>query len=201
MSMSREPGRQRGLLLVVSGPSGSGKTTISRAVERRLEGTFSVSATTRPQSKIETRGHDYDFLSQEEFLQKIEAGAFLEYAQLFGEHWYGTPRRPVEQQLAEGRLVILDIDVQGALQVRESMPEALLIFLVPPSDEELLRRLRGRGREGEDSIQRRFAEAQKEIEIARTSGAYDATVVNDVLEQAVDETCRLVEQRRAGERA
>ncbi|MHC4210756.1 MAG: guanylate kinase [Planctomycetota bacterium] len=199
--MSREPGRQRGLLLVVSGPSGSGKTTISRAVERRLEGTFSVSATTRPQSKIETRGHDYDFLSQEEFLQKIEAGAFLEYAQLFGEHWYGTPRRPVEQQLAEGRLVILDIDVQGALQVRESMPEALLIFLVPPSDEELLRRLRGRGREGEDSIQRRFAEAQKEIEIARTSGAYDATVVNDVLEQAVDETCRLVEQRRAGERA
>ncbi|MHC4319548.1 MAG: guanylate kinase [Planctomycetota bacterium] len=199
--MSREPGRQRGLLLVVSGPSGSGKTTISRAVERRLEGTFSVSATTRPQSKIETRGHDYDFLSQEEFLQKIEAGAFLEYAQLFGEHWYGTPRRPVEQQLAEGRLVILDIDVQGALQVRESMPEALLIFLVPPSDEELLRRLRGRGREGEDSIQRRFAEAQKEIEIARTSDAYDATVVNDVLEQAVDETCRLVEQRRAGERA
>ncbi|MHC4275571.1 MAG: guanylate kinase [Planctomycetota bacterium] len=199
--MSREPGRQRGLLLVVSGPSGSGKTTISRAVERRLEGTFSVSATTRPQSKIETRGHDYDFLSQEEFLQKIEAGAFLEYAQLFGEHWYGTPRRPVEQQLAEGRLVILDIDVQGALQVRESMPEALMIFLVPPSDEELLRRLRGRGREGEDSIQRRFAEAQKEIEIARTSGAYDATVVNDVLEQAVDETCRLVEQRRAGERA
>ncbi|MHC4786648.1 MAG: guanylate kinase [Planctomycetota bacterium] len=199
--MSREPGRQRGLLLVVSGPSGSGKTTISRAVERRLEGTFSVSATTRPQSKSETRGHDYDFLSQEEFLQKIEAGAFLEYAQLFGEHWYGTPRRPVEQQLAEGRLVILDIDVQGALQVRESMPEALMIFLVPPSDEELLRRLRGRGREGEDSIQRRFAEAQKEIEIARTSGAYDATVVNDVLEQAVDETCRLVEQRRAGERA
>ncbi|MHC4766406.1 MAG: guanylate kinase [Planctomycetota bacterium] len=199
--MSREPGRQRGLLLVVSGPSGSGKTTISRAVERRLEGTFSVSATTRPQSKIEICGRDYDFLSQEEFLQKIKAGAFLEYAQLYGEHWYGTPRRPVEQQLAEGRLVILDIDVQGALQVRESMPEALMIFLVPPSDEELLRRLRGRGREGEDSIQRRFAEAQKEIEIARTSDAYDATVVNDVLEQAVDETCRLVEQRRAGERA
>jgi len=198
--MSREPGRQRGLLLVVSGPSGSGKTTISRAVERRLEGTFSVSATTRPQSTFETGGHDYDFLTEEEFLQKIKAGAFLEYAQVFGKHWYGTPRLPVERQLAEGKLVILDIDVQGALQVRQSMPEALMIFVVPPRDEELLRRLRGRGREGEDSIQRRFAEAQKEIEIARTSGAYDATVVNDVLEQAIDEPCRLVEQRRAGER-
>jgi guanylate kinase len=103
-------------------------------------------------------------------------------------------------QLAEGRLVILDIDVQGALQVRESMPEALMIFIVPPGDKELLRRLRDRGREGEAAIQRRFAEARTEIEIARTSGAFDATVVNDDLEQAIDETCALVEQRLAGER-
>jgi guanylate kinase len=197
--MSREPGRQPGLLLVISGPSGSGKTTIAREVEHRLEGTFSVSATTRPQSRFEAGGRDYEFLSEQEFQEKIRSGAFLEYALVFGKYWYGTPRRPVEQRLAEGWLVILDIDVQGALQVRQSMSEALLVFVVPPSDEELLRRLRGRGREDEASIQRRFAEARKEIEIARTSGAYDATVVNDVLEQAVDETCRFVEQRRAGE--
>ena len=199
--MSPDQSCQRGLLLVISGPSGTGKTTIARAVEGRLDGTFSVSATTRPQSQIETGGRDYDFLSEPEFQEKVRSGALLEYAQVFGKHWYGTPRRPVETQMAEGRLVILDIDVQGALQVRESMPEALMVFVVPPDDDELLRRLRDRGREGEAAIQRRFAEARKEIDIARTSGAFDATVVNDDLEQAITETCRLVEQRRAGERA
>jgi len=199
--MSPSQSCQPGLLLVISGPSGTGKTTIARAVEGRLDGTFSVSATTRSQSKIETGGRDYDFLSEPEFQEKVRSGALLEYAQVFGKHWYGTPRRPVETQMAEGRLVILDIDVQGALQVRESMPEALMVFVVPPDDDELLRRLRDRGREGEAAIQRRFAEARKEIDIARTSGAFDATVVNDDLEQAITETCRLVEQRRAGERA
>jgi guanylate kinase len=199
--MSPDQSCQRGLLLVVSGPSGTGKTTIARAVESRLDGTFSVSATTRPQSQIETGGRDYDFLSEPQFQEKVRSGALLEYAQVFGKHWYGTPRQPVETQMAEGRLVILDIDVQGALQVRESMPEALMVFVVPPNDDELLRRLRDRGREGEAAIQRRFAEARKEIDIARTSGAFDATVVNDDLEQAITETCRLVEQRLAGERA
>jgi guanylate kinase len=199
--MSPSQSCQRGLLLVISGPSGTGKTTIAHAVEGRLDGTFSVSATTRSQSQIETGGRDYDFLSEQEFQEKVRSGAFLEYAQVFGKHWYGTPRRPVETQMAEGRLVILDIDVQGALQVRESMPEALMVFVVPPSDDELLRRLRDRGREGEAAIQRRFAEARKEIEIARNSSAFDAMVVNDDLEQAITETCRLVEQRLAGERA
>ncbi|MHC4142295.1 MAG: guanylate kinase [Planctomycetota bacterium] len=199
--MSPSQSRQRGLLLVISGPSGTGKTTIAHAVESRLDGAFSVSATTRPQSQVETGGRDYDFLSEPEFQEKVRSGALLEYAQVFGKHWYGTPRQPVETQMAEGRLVILDIDVQGALQVRESMPEALMVFVVPPNDDELLRRLRDRGREGEAAIQRRFAEARKEIDIARTSGAFDATVVNDDLEQAVTETCRLVEQRLAGERA
>jgi guanylate kinase len=192
---------QPGLLLVISGPSGTGKTTIARAIEGRLNGTFSVSATTRPQSQIETGGRDYDFLSEPEFQEKVRSGALLEYAQVFGKHWYGTPRQPVETQMAEGRLVILDIDVQGALQVRESLPEALMVFVVPPNDDELLRRLRDRGREGEAAIQRRFAEARKEIDIARKSGAFDATVVNDDLEQAITETCRLVGQRLAGERA
>jgi guanylate kinase len=195
------PRRQQGLLLVISGPSGSGKTTIARAVEQRRDGTFSISATTRPQSQVETGGNDYHFVDEPAFKALVAAGALLEHAYVFGRYWYGTPREPVEQQLAEGRLVILDIDVQGALQVRESMPEALLIFVLPPSDEELLRRLRSRGRDDESAIQRRFAEACTEIETARTSGRFDALIVNDVLEQAIEETCRLVDRRRSGEEA
>ncbi|MHC4217945.1 MAG: guanylate kinase [Planctomycetota bacterium] len=198
--MSPEQSRQRGLLLVISGPSGSGKTTIAHAVESRHDGTFSVSATTRSRSQMETGGHDYDFLSEQEFQEMVDSGALLEHATVFGRHRYGTPREPVERQLAEGRLVVLDIDVQGALQVRQTMPDALMIFIVPPGDDELLQRLRRRGREGEDAIQRRFAEARKEIEIATNSKAFNAIVVNDVLEQAIDETCRLVEQRLAGEK-
>jgi guanylate kinase len=113
--MSPSQSCQRGLLLVISGPSGTGKTTIARAVEGRLDGTFSVSATTRPQSQIETGGRDYDFVSEPEFQERVRSGALLEYAQVFGKHWYGTPRQPVETQMAEGRLVILDIDVQGGV--------------------------------------------------------------------------------------
>ena len=114
----------RGLLLVISGPSGVGKTTITRALERRLGGTFSVSATTRPRAEGEVPGRDYSFLSDLEFQQMADDGAFLEHAQVYGEYRYGTPREPVERQVAQGKLVILDIDVQGARQVKQAMPEA-----------------------------------------------------------------------------
>jgi len=185
-----------GLLLVLSGPSGSGKTTIARAVEKRLGGTFSVSATTRPRSEMETRGLDYQFLSEAEFEQMVRDGAFLEHARVFGRHWYGTPRAPVERRLAEGGLVILDIDVQGARQVRHAMPEALMVFVLPPGDQELERRLRERRRDDEASMQARLAEARREIEVAATSGVYDAQIVNDDVERAIEETCRLVRERR-----
>lgn len=187
---------RQGLLVVISGPSGSGKTTIARALEERLGGRFSVSATTRPRSRAEQGGRDYDFIGEAEFERRIERGEFLEHARVFGRDWYGTPRAPVERQLADGSLVILDIDVQGALQVRRSMPDALLVFVLPPSDDELLARLRGRGRDDEESIEIRFREAKREIATATASGAYDATIVNDDLERAVDEACRLVEERR-----
>ena len=184
-----------GLVLVISGPSGSGKTTIARAVEERLGASFSVSATTRPPSDSEQRGRDYEFLSDEDFQELVDRGAFLEHAQVYGRHRYGTLRDQVDGHLAEGRVVILDIDVQGAVQVRHSMPEALLVFILPPSDDALEQRLRDRGRDDEPSIRRRLAEARKEIEVGLHSGVYDAQIVNDDLDRAVEETCRLARAR------
>ena len=191
----------KGLLLVLSGPSGSGKTTIAHAVEQRLDALFSVSATTRPQFEGELTGRDYEFLTEEQFQELVDGGAFLEHAQVYGRHRYGTLRAPVERQLAAGRVVILDIDVQGAVQVRASMPEALLVFVSPPSDEVLEQRLRSRGRDDEQIIQRRLAEALREIDIGVYSGVYDANIVNDDLERAVVQACELARRRCIGEDA
>ncbi len=194
MTSATDP--NRGLLLVISGPSGVGKSTITRALERRLGGVFSVSATTRPRAEGEVEGRDYCFRSDLEFQQMADEGAFLEQAQVYGEYRYGTPREPVERQVAAGKLVILDIDVQGARQVRQAMPDALTLFILPPSDEELLRRLRERRRENETSIQRRFDEAKREIAFAQGSSVYDAHIVNEDLERAIDDACCLINHRR-----
>jgi len=122
--------------------------------------------------------------------------AFLEHAEVFGRHAYGTPREPVERALHEGELILLDIDVQGATQVRKHMPSAYMIFILPPNDDELRRRLETRGREDEEAIVRRFAEARREIELATSRTLYDAFIVNDNLDRAVDEACRLVAEWR-----
>lgn len=187
---------RQGLLVVISGPSGVGKTTIAHAVKERLGAAFSISATTRPRSNQERDGVDYHFVSDERFRSMIDAGALLEHAEVFGRHWYGTPRQPVEEAIATGGIIILDIDVQGALQIRRTMPEAFLIFILPPSEEELMRRLRGRGRDDEEAIRCRFEEAKREIRLAKSSGAYDAFVVNDDLNTARDEASKLIESRR-----
>ena len=186
-----------GLLLVVSGPSGVGKTTIVHEVIRRLGGEFSVSATTRARSERERDGVDYHFVDQATFQKWIDAGRFLEYAQVFGRSWYGTLQDQVEHALGEGKLIVLDIDVQGAKNVKQKMPRAFTVFVMPPSEDTLLKRLHARGREDEAAIQRRFAEAKTEIDFARTSGVYDACVVNDDLEIAIDQLCDLVRARRA----
>ncbi len=186
-----------GLLLVVSGPSGVGKTTIVHEVIRRLGGEFSVSATTRARTERERDGVDYHFVDQPTFQKWIDAGRFLEYAQVFGRSWYGTLQDQVEHALAEGKLIVLDIDVQGARSVKQKMPGAFTVFVMPPDEDTLLRRLHARGREDEAAIQRRFAEAKTEIDFARTSGVYDAFVVNDDLEIAIDQLCDLVRARRA----
>ncbi len=181
---------------MISGPSGVGKTTITHEVERRLGGVFSVSVTTRPKTAADIEGRDYYFISEPEFARRRDAGELLEHATVFGRYSYGTPREPVTEHLAAGRLVILEIDVQGALQVKSKMPDAFMVFVLPPSDEELLRRLRARGRDSEEAIQRRFQEAKREIDTARNSGQYDAFIVNDDLKAAIEQACDLVEKRR-----
>ncbi len=185
-----------GLLLVISGPSGVGKTTITRGVERSLpDSVFSVSATTRPKTDADVEGVDYHFVDNPTFDRMREAGEFLEHASVFGNQ-YGTPRRWVEEQLARGRLVILEIDVQGAAQVKSSLPSAMGLFIEPPSEQTLLERLRARRREGEEAIQRRFAEARREIELAHTLGIYDAFIVNKDLNESIARAVELVRVRR-----
>lgn len=189
-----------GMLLIFSGPSGVGKTTITRAVERAIPGSvFSVSVTTRPRTPADVEGVDYRFVTDEQFDALIAGGELLEWASVFGRR-YGTPRRWVEEQLRRGRLVILDIDVQGAARIKSLMPDAYAVFILPPSEEVLLDRLRRRRREPEGVIQRRFAEAKREIAQARAGQAYDRFLVNDDLSAAIRQAIELVEAERARRR-
>ncbi len=175
-----------GMLLVISGPSGVGKTTITRAITKQFHAQFSISATTRPQTDADIDGTDYTFYDQSTFERMIANHEFLEYARVF-EHYYGTPRKAVEQSLSQGRVVILEIDVQGAIQIRKSMPQTFMVFIMPPSEDALLQRLRDRKRESEKIIQRRFSEAKQEMNLAKTSGVYDTFITNDDLDTAIAE--------------
>ncbi len=185
-----------GLLLIISGPSGVGKTTITRGVERSIAGSvFSVSCTTRAKTEADVEGVDYHFIDHDEFQELIDKDAFLEWADVFGKR-YGTRRKWVDEQLARGRLVILEIDVEGAKQVKAKMPDAFGIFILPPSEEELLRRLQNRKRESEELIQKRFAEAQHEIREAKACDVYDQFIINEDLEAAIEEAIMHVKTAR-----
>ncbi len=189
------------MVVIFSGPSGVGKTTITRAVERSIPGAvFSVSATTRPPTPADVDGVDYHFVNDEQFGQMVDRGEFLEWVDLFGKK-YGTPRAWVQEQTSRGRLVILEIDVVGAQKVRAQMNDAFGVFILPPSEEVLLERLRARKREDEAVIQRRFAEARREIAQAQAGTVYDRFIVNDVLDHAIGEAVGAVRQeleRRRG---
>jgi len=169
------------LVLIVSGPSGSGKSTL---VEKILEvpGTLlSVSCTTRSPRKTESDGKWYNFVTEGEFQQMVGRGEFLEYAQVFGKNWYGTPRKWLEKALAEKKDLVLEIDVQGALQVKRKLPGAVAVFVLPPSRAELERRIRARGQDSEDEIHRRLERARQEM---LNYSSYDFAIINDDLERA-----------------
>jgi len=187
---------QRGCLIVISGPSGAGKTSICKALLEGLPDTmWSVSVTTRPPRPGEVNGDSYQFVSRKEFESKQAAGELLESAEYIG-HRYGTPRRPVEKALAAGRNVVMEIDVQGGMQVAKKMPESVRIFVLPPNMESLRARLEGRRTEAAEQLAKRLAEADGEIAIARDSGCYSHFVVNDVLETTVEQVKRIIEQER-----
>jgi guanylate kinase len=175
--------------VVLSAPSGAGKTTIARAlVDGGEDVIFSVSATTRPARDHEVDGVDYRFLSEPEFRAMIEADEFVEWAEVHG-HLYGTSRKTLQDARDQGRFLILDVDVQGAMQVRERVPEAVLVFVLPPSADALVGRLRDRGTEGEDTLTRRLENARGELEYA---SEFDHIVVNENLDQAIDEVRNIV---------
>jgi guanylate kinase len=178
------------LVLIFSGPSGSGKSTL---VQRVLEmpGTMpSVSCTTRLRRATEASGKCYDFVTSEQFDAMVARGEFLEYARVFGKHSYGTPKKWLEESRSKGTDLVLEIDVQGAAQVKQKLPESVAIFILPPSRQELERRLRSRGMDADEEIARRLAKAKGEIELAEKF--YDFCVVNDDVERAGREAQAIV---------
>lgn len=181
--------KQRGKLIVISGPSGAGKSTVVfKALEGRSDCCFSVSVTTRKPRPNEVDGREYFFVDPDRFKEMIANNELLEHAEYVANS-YGTPRAYVEKKLEEGLNVILDIEVQGARQVRDAMPEATMIFFIPPSMEELERRLRGRGTDSERKIQARLYRAKEEYELA---DFYDYIIINDDVETAANEFSAII---------
>ncbi len=170
--------RLKPLVLIVSGPSGSGKSTLVEKILELPGMMLSVSCTTRPRRPTESDGKWYNFISEEEFQQMAARGEFLEYAQVFGKHWYGTPRRWLDEARTRGKDLVLEIDVQGATQVKNKIPAALAVFILPPSRRELEKRIRARGQDSEDEIVRRLRRARQELE---HYAEYDYAVINDNL--------------------
>ena len=173
----------KGILIVVSAPSGCGKGTILAEVLKDEKFFYSVSATTRSPRPGETDGVNYHFLKKEQFEELIASGGMLEYAQ-YCDNYYGTPRDKVMEKLGEGKHVILEIEVQGAMQIREKCPDAVFIFIAPPSVGELRNRLSGRGTETAEVIEKRVSEAAHEISFEEK---YDYVIVNDKLEEAIED--------------
>ena len=182
--------KNKGILIVFSGFSGSGKGTIMKELMRRYSDIYalSISATTRAPRNGETDGVEYFFRTTEQFEDMIRNDELVEYAK-YVENYYGTPRAYVEEQLAAGKDVILEIEIQGALKVKEKFPDTLLMFVTPPSAEELRKRLIGRGTEDMEVIESRLARA---VEEAQGIEAYDYLIVNDILEECVEEVHSII---------
>ena len=185
----------RNKLFVMSAASGAGKTTLKDLVIKDFPDIkYSISATTRKPREGEIDGVHYFFKTKEEFEQMIKDNALVEYNLVHG-NYYGTPKSFVEKTLAEGNRVLFDLDVFGKVNFDKVYPDATGIFIMPPSDEELERRLRGRGTDSEEVIQLRLANAKKEIEFAKTKGKYEYTIINDDLQKAADELRAILKQK------
>lgn len=183
-----------GLLVVISAPSGGGKSTVIRRLLERGDSRFSYSTsmTTRPRRENEVDGKDYIFVSEDEFSRRIENGDFVEWA-IVHDHYYGTPKESIERMLAEGRTVLLDIDVQGGLELKRHYKDrAFLIFIMPPNLQALEQRLRNRNTESEEEVSRRLAAVPREIEYA---AQYDKIVVNENLEETVSRVMELIDKK------
>jgi len=175
--------KKKGLLIVLSGPSGAGKGTICKALmEKEKDLKLSISATTRPPRSGEIEGKNYFFKTEEEFEKMIENDSFLEWAKVY-DHYYGTPKDFVLKNLDEGNDVVLEIDIQGALKIKEKFPEGIFIFILPPSMEELKNRIKKRGTETEEEIIKRFKSAYEELNYV---SRYNYVVINDSIEEAVE---------------
>lgn len=182
--------KTKGSLVIVSGFSGAGKGTVVKAITQKYDNyALSISATTRAPRPGELEGREYFFKTREEFEQMIAGGQLIEYAQYVG-NYYGTPRKYVEQQLEAGKDVILEIEIQGAMKVKKLIPEALLIFMTPPSANELKNRLEGRGTEAKEVIQSRLERA---VEESKGIDGYDYVLINDTIEECVEELHRIIQ--------
>jgi len=187
---------RKGKVVIVSGPSGVGKSTICERVIKRLNDVYlSVSVTTRPKSETEVDGQDYWFISEKEFQERIDKGLLLEYAEVFS-HLYGTPKDEVLEAVRLGKTVILEIDVQGAEQAKAIFPDAKMIFILPPTEKDLVKRMDNRGREAADATEKRLNGASSEIAAAWKH--YKHMVINKDLQQAVNECVQIIEDSSSG---
>ena len=187
--------KNKGKVVIVSGPSGVGKSTICKEVVKRFDNIYlSVSVTTRPKSKAEVDGEDYWFISEQEFQERIDKDLLLEHAEVFG-HLYGTPRDKVEETLKEGKNVILEIDVQGAQQAQAIFQDAVMIFILPPTEKDLVERMDNRGREATEAAEKRLNGASSEI--AAAWQYYKHMIINEDLQQAVDECIQIIKDSRS----
>jgi guanylate kinase len=183
-----------GLLIVLVGPSGVGKSTIATELTNLLGVSYIVSYTTRPKLPNDEKGKQYYHIDKAEFFRRLDNDEFLEYAQVYGDY-YATPKHPALDLLAEGKDVLLEIDFQGAMQVRYHYPDALLIFILPPDEKTLVQRLTDRERDSAEEINKRAA--KREITMAKGSHAFDYMVINDKLETAVEEIVKIIRHKRA----
>lgn len=193
--MAKDNGK--GILIVLCGPSGVGKSTLSRMLAERMNVSYTVSVTTRPRRPNEEAGKTYEHIEKPEFFRRLDGNEYLEYAQVYGDY-YATPKHPALDYLAEGRDVLLEIDVQGALQVKYHYGDALCVFILPPDEPTLVQRLTDRGRDDAQEIQKRFTAAKREIFMAKGSRAFDYMVINDDLEHAVEELTKIIKHKRSG---